>query len=85
MGMQREPGLTTLLLEPGDIGEVIQTSSLPNLAFIASGSVTSSSGDLFLGQAFDQVLGVIFNQADASARSYYYYKYADYHAAAKPV
>jgi capsular exopolysaccharide synthesis family protein len=27
-----------------------------------------------------RVLGVIFNQADASARSYYYYKYADYHA-----
>ena len=26
-----------------------------------------------------KVLGVVFNQADASARSYYYYKYADYH------
>ena len=30
-----------------------------------------------------KVLGVIFNQADASARSYYYYKYADYHGAEK--
>jgi polysaccharide biosynthesis transport protein len=28
-----------------------------------------------------RVLGVIFNQANASSRSYYYYKYADYHAA----
>ena len=27
-----------------------------------------------------RVLGVIFNQADASSRSYYYHKYADYHA-----
>lgn len=30
-----------------------------------------------------KVLGVVFNQADASARSYYYYKYADYHGEAK--
>src|ERR1019366_6781767 len=29
-----------------------------------------------------KVLGVVFNQADASARSYYYYKYADYHGTA---
>jgi capsular exopolysaccharide synthesis family protein len=28
-----------------------------------------------------KVLGIVFNQADASARSYHYYKYADYHAA----
>jgi polysaccharide biosynthesis transport protein len=27
-----------------------------------------------------KVLGIVFNQADTSARSYYYYKYADYHA-----
>ena len=27
-----------------------------------------------------KVLGIVFNQADASARSYYYYKYADYYA-----
>lgn len=26
-----------------------------------------------------KVLGLVFNRADASARSYYYYKYADYH------
>ena len=30
-----------------------------------------------------KVLGIVFNQADASARSYYYYKYADYHGPAK--
>jgi capsular exopolysaccharide synthesis family protein len=28
-----------------------------------------------------KVLGVVFNRADASARSYYYYKYADYYSA----
>ena len=30
-----------------------------------------------------KVLGIVFNQADASARSYYYYKYSDYHGTAK--
>jgi capsular exopolysaccharide synthesis family protein len=30
-----------------------------------------------------KVLGIVFNQADPSARSYYYYKYADYHGTAK--
>jgi capsular exopolysaccharide synthesis family protein len=33
-----------------------------------------------LYQRHAKVLGVVFNQADASARSYYYYKYADYYA-----
>jgi Mrp family chromosome partitioning ATPase len=28
-----------------------------------------------------KVLGVVFNRANASARSYHYYKYADYYAA----
>lgn len=31
-----------------------------------------------------KIMGVIFNQADASARSYYYYKYADYYGETKP-
>ena len=30
-----------------------------------------------------RVLGFVFNRADASASSYYYYKYPEYHAAAK--
>ncbi|MGD0615981.1 MAG: polysaccharide biosynthesis tyrosine autokinase [Verrucomicrobiota bacterium] len=31
-----------------------------------------------------KVLGLIFNRADASARSYHYFKYADYYPPAKP-
>lgn len=31
-----------------------------------------------------RILGVVFNGADASARSYYYYKYSDYYPAAPP-
>jgi capsular exopolysaccharide synthesis family protein len=31
-----------------------------------------------------RIMGVIFNQADASARSYYYYKYAEYYGDDRP-
>jgi succinoglycan biosynthesis transport protein ExoP len=146
LGLQRQPGLAELLRQPGDLEKVIQKDSLLNFSFISSGTVSSNSGDLFIGPAFDElltqlrqqfdyvlidsspvfaaddattlaprvdgtlfvvrsrfsgarpvrealdllyqrqakVLGVVFNQADASARSYYYYKYADYHGADKP-
>jgi Mrp family chromosome partitioning ATPase len=30
-----------------------------------------------------KVLGLVFNRANASARSYYYYKYADYYPASR--
>jgi Mrp family chromosome partitioning ATPase len=36
-----------------------------------------------LAQRQARVLGVIFNGVDTSARSYYYYKYADYYPSAK--
>ena len=36
-----------------------------------------------LAQRQAKLLGVVFNGADASARSYYYYKYSDYYPAAK--
>jgi capsular exopolysaccharide synthesis family protein len=140
MGLPREPGLSELLRQRGDLEKILQTNCMPNLAFISSGSATHNSGDLFLGPMFDlllahlrqqfdyvlidsspvfaaddattlapkvdgtlfvvrsrfsragparealellyqrqaNVLGVIFNQADSSARSYYYYKYAEY-------
>ncbi len=35
-----------------------------------------------LRQRQAKVLGLVFNRADVSARSYHYYKYADYHGAA---
>jgi polysaccharide biosynthesis transport protein len=37
-----------------------------------------------LAQRQARLLGVVFNGADTSARSYYYYKYSDYYPAAKP-
>jgi len=141
MGLKCEPGLVELLRQPDNLDSVIQRDSLQNFAFLSRGKAFGHSGDLFLGQAFDQVLarmrqqfdyvlidsspvfatddattlapkvdgtlfvvrgnfsstrqvrealallrqrqakvlGLVFNRADASARSYYYYKYADYH------
>lgn len=141
-GLKSEPGLAELLQTPTDPDTVIQTdSTLPNLKFIARGSMPRNSGDLLLGTRVDELLsrwrrefdyvlidsspvfaaddacclapkvdgtlfvvrshhsgaravreamgvltqrqarivGVIFNGADASSRSYYYYKYSDYH------
>ena len=144
LGLQCEPGLVELLRQPDNLDSVIQRDSQPNLAFLSRGKALGHSSDLFLGQAFDQVLarlrqqfdyvlidsspvfatddattlapkvdgtffvvrgnfsstrqvrealellrqrqakvlGLVFNRADASAHSYYYYKYADYHEAA---
>jgi capsular exopolysaccharide synthesis family protein len=141
MGMQCEPGLFELLHQPDNLDGVIQRNSLQNFAFLSRGKALGHSSDLFLGQAFDQILarlrqqfdyvlidsspvfaaddattlapkvdgtlfvlrsnfssarqvrealdllrqrqakviGLVFNRADASARSYYYYKYAEYY------
>ena len=141
LGLQCEPGLGELLRQPDNLDRVIQRDSLQNFAFLSRGKASGHSGDLFLSQAFDQVLarmrrqfdyvlidsspvfaaddattlapkvdgtlfvargnfsgarqvrealellrqrqakilGLVFNRADTSARSYYYYKYADYH------
>lgn len=145
LGLQCEPGLVELLQQPDSLDSVIQRDSLQNFAFLARGKDLGHSGDLFLGQAFDQllalmrqqfdyvlidsspvfaaddastlaprmdgtlfvvrrnyssarqvrealellrqrqakVLGLVFNRANASARSYYYYKYGDYHGSDK--
>jgi len=48
----------------------------------SSARAVSEALDL-LAQRQARVLGVIFNGADASARSYYYYKYADYNTSSK--
>jgi len=144
MGLQCEPGLAELLRQPDNLDNIIQRDSLQNFAFLSRGKASGQSGDLFLGQAFDEVLarmrrqfdyvvidsspvfaaddattlgpkvdgtlfvvrgnfsgarqvrealellhqrqakvlGLVFNRADASAHSYNYYKYADYHGAA---
>jgi hypothetical protein len=31
-----------------------------------------------------RVLGLIYNRADSSARSYYYYRHSEYYGAAQP-
>jgi len=49
--------------------------------FSRTGPVRDALDLLYQRQA--RVLGVIFNQAEASQRSNYYYKYADYYAAGK--
>jgi capsular exopolysaccharide synthesis family protein len=48
----------------------------------SSARAVSEALDL-LAQRQARVLGVIYNGADASARSYYYYKYADYNTSTK--
>jgi capsular exopolysaccharide synthesis family protein len=145
LGLQCEPGLAELLRQPDNLDSIIQRDSLQNFAFLSRGKASGHSGDLFLSQAFDQVLarmrrqfdyvlidsspvfaaddattlapkvdgtlfvvrsnfsgarqvrealellrqrqakvlGLIFNRADSSAHSYYYYKYADYHESDK--
>lgn len=146
LGMQRAPGLSDLLSQPGiTLEQVIQRDPVINFAFIASGKLISNSADILLGPAFDKlvatlreqydyvlvdsspvfatddsttlaprvdgvlfvvrnrfsrmgpskealdllyqrqarVLGVVYNQVDASARSYYYYKYDEYNYTAE--
>jgi len=146
LGLRREPGLSQLIQQPDKLDDILQKDTLLHFSFISSGTISSNSGDLFLGSAFDdvlaglrqqfdhiiidsspvfaaddattlapkvdgtlfvvrsrfssarpvrealellyqrqaKVLGIVFNQADPSARSYYYYKYADYYRVAVP-
>ncbi len=141
LGLNQEPGLSRLLDHSADADKALQTNSIPNLWFIASGTRPRNPGDLFLGADLDlllrrwrtqfdyvlfdsspifaaddattlapkvdgtllvvrsrfstarqvraalemlqqrqaTVLGVVFNRADASARSYGYYKYSKYY------
>jgi Mrp family chromosome partitioning ATPase len=48
----------------------------------SSARAASEALDL-LARRQARVLGVVFNGADASARGYYYYKYADYNTSTK--
>jgi capsular exopolysaccharide synthesis family protein len=64
MGLPREPGLAEVLHEPDRLEKVIQTNSIPNLAFMSSGSPLGNCGDVFLGPVFDQVLARLRQQFD---------------------
>jgi capsular exopolysaccharide synthesis family protein len=64
LGLQSKPGLSDLLLQPGDPGKYIQVTSMPNLSFMARGSGQRNPGDLFLSNAFDQILAKLREQFD---------------------
>jgi succinoglycan biosynthesis transport protein ExoP len=136
-----KPGLSELLLEPHNLDQFIQTTSVPNLSFIPRGASRRNPGDLFLNPAFinnlaqmrerydyvivdscpvfaaddsttlapkmdgvlfvvrsnfsraamvrealellqqrqANILGLILNRTNSNDRSYYYYKYSEYH------
>jgi polysaccharide biosynthesis transport protein len=54
--LQSKPGLADLLLQPSDPEKYIQATSMPNLWFIARGTGQRNPGDLFLSNAFDEML-----------------------------
>lgn len=54
--MQAEPGLAELLLHTTTPDSVIQRNSLPNFAFVSSGSHDGNPADLFLSSELDKVL-----------------------------
>lgn len=55
-GAPSEPGLVELLQQPDNLDQIIQKDSIQNFAFLARGKATGHSSDLFLGQAFDELL-----------------------------
>ena len=64
LGLQREPGLAEALRQPAELQNVIQANSMPNLAFLSTGTALGNCGDLFLGPRFDEVLAQLRQQFD---------------------
>jgi polysaccharide biosynthesis transport protein len=64
LGLKSKPGLAELMLQPENIDKFIQTSTVPNLWFIAGGDGRQNPGDLFLSAAFDGVLAKLREQFD---------------------
>ncbi|MBK5291386.1 MAG: polysaccharide biosynthesis tyrosine autokinase [Acidobacteriia bacterium] len=62
--LQQSPGLAEVLTGADPLDKVIQTNSMPNLSFIASGRVIGHSGDIMLGAKFDQLLARLREQYD---------------------
>jgi capsular exopolysaccharide synthesis family protein len=56
LNLNSAPGFSHLLNHPADADKMIQTSSVPNLSFIASGSRVANPGDQLLGVALDELL-----------------------------
>jgi capsular exopolysaccharide synthesis family protein len=64
VGLNQAPGFADLLRDTAEPGEVLQTNSLSNLHFIASGKRISNAGDLFVGKALDDLLRTWREQYD---------------------
>ncbi len=64
MGLRAKPGLTELLLRPDEFDRIVQTNSFENLSFIACGTLTQNSAELFLGSAFNDLLARVREQYD---------------------
>jgi len=64
LGLQRGPGLTELLQNPGLLSQVIQTNSIPNLSFIGTGERKANPGDLFLGPGLNHFLAACREKFD---------------------
>jgi succinoglycan biosynthesis transport protein ExoP len=58
LGLNRQPGLADLLVDPAMNGNMVQKNCLPNLSFLARGSHFARPGDLFVGAA----LGLVFDK-----------------------
>ena len=64
LGRPCEPGLVELLRQPDSLNRVIQPASGQQFAFLSRGNGTGHTSDLFLGQAFDEVLERLRQQFD---------------------
>lgn len=61
---QNKPGLADLLLQNGDPEHFIQSTFMPNLWFIPRGTGQRNPGDLFLSNAFDNIMARLREQFD---------------------
>ena len=64
LGLESTPGLSDLLLSPGEADKFIQASPMPNLWFLARGSRPRNPGDLFLSHVFDDLLAALRERFD---------------------
>jgi len=64
LALKSKPGLHELLRQQGDFEPYVQPTDLPNLFFIARGSVCRNPGDLFLQPFFDNLLARLREKYD---------------------
>ena len=64
LGLQSKPGLAELLIERGDWEKYVQPTAMPNLSFIARGTGQRNPGDLFLSNAFGDLIAKLRERYD---------------------